>query len=82
MMGRIDVETVRYLFLIQPAKPEEEGREIERRQRRVQQQLQYQAGPAQAEAPKPVRAGAKVGRNDLCPCGSGKKYKKCCGKGT
>lgn len=24
--------------------------------------------------------GAKVGRNDLCPCGSGKKYKKCCGK--
>jgi hypothetical protein len=26
-----------------------------------------------------VRAEAKVGRNDLCPCGSGKKYKKCCG---
>ena len=23
----------------------------------------------------------KVGRNDLCPCGSGKKYKKCCGRG-
>lgn len=22
----------------------------------------------------------KIGRNDLCPCGSGKKYKKCCGK--
>jgi preprotein translocase subunit SecA len=82
MMGRIDVETVRYLFLIQPAKPEEEAREIERRQKRLQQQLQYQAGPAQAEAPKPVRAGAKVGRNDLCPCGSGKKYKKCCGKGA
>ena len=35
--------------------------------------------PAQAEAPKPVRAGAKVGRNDPCPCGSGKKYKKCHG---
>ena len=33
------------------------------------------------EAPKPVkRAEAKVGRNDLCPCGSGKKYKKCCGE--
>lgn len=27
-----------------------------------------------------IRAGAKVGRNDPCPCGSGKKYKKCCGK--
>ena len=26
-------------------------------------------------------AGAAVGRNDPCPCGSGKKYKKCCGKG-
>jgi preprotein translocase subunit SecA len=80
MMGRIDNETTRYLFLIQPARPEEEAREIERRQRRQQQQLQYQAGPAQAEAPKPVRTGAKVGRNDPCPCGSGKKYKKCCGK--
>jgi preprotein translocase subunit SecA len=79
MMGRIDTETVRYLFLVQPARPEEEAREIERRQRRQQQQLQFQAGAAQAEAPKPVRTGAKVGRNDPCPCGSGKKYKKCHG---
>ena len=71
---------MRYLFLIQPAKPEDEAREIERRQRRQQQELQYQAGPAQAEAPKPVRTGAKVGRNDPCPCGSGKKYKKCHGQ--
>src|SRR5713226_4378519 len=55
MMARIDTETVRYLFLVQPARTE-------------------------AEAPRPVRAGAKIGRNDPCPCGSGKKYKKCCGK--
>jgi preprotein translocase subunit SecA len=55
------------------------AREMERRQQRQQQNLQYQTGPAQAEAPKPVRAGAKVGRNDPCPCGSGKKYKKCHG---
>jgi preprotein translocase subunit SecA len=55
------------------------AREIERRQQRQQKDLQYQAGAAQAEAPKPVRAGAKVGRNDPCPCGSGKKYKKCHG---
>ena len=27
-----------------------------------------------------IRIGAKIGRNDSCPCGSGKKYKKCCGK--
>ncbi|HKV63080.1 MAG TPA: preprotein translocase subunit SecA [Candidatus Acidoferrum sp.] len=55
------------------------ARDIERRQQRQQKDLQYQAGPAQAEAPRPVRAGAKVGRNDPCPCGSGKKYKKCHG---
>ena len=29
---------------------------------------------------KPVKVGQKVGRNDPCPCGSGKKYKQCCGK--
>ena len=28
----------------------------------------------------PKIAGKNIGRNDLCPCGSGKKYKKCCGK--
>ena len=80
MMGRIDTETVRYLFLVQPARPEDEAKEIERRQRRQQQEMQMQAGAAQqTEAPKPVRTGAKVGRNDPCPCGSGKKYKKCHG---
>jgi len=55
------------------------ARAMERKQERQQKELQYQTGPAQAEAPKPVRAGAKVGRNDPCPCGSGKKYKKCHG---
>ena len=29
--------------------------------------------------PAPVRSGSKVGRNEPCPCGSGRKYKKCCG---
>jgi preprotein translocase subunit SecA len=57
----------------------EVARQLERKQQRQQQDLQYQTGPAQAEPPKPVRAGAKVGRNDPCPCGSGKKYKKCHG---
>ncbi|RKY25890.1 MAG: preprotein translocase subunit SecA [Planctomycetota bacterium] len=32
------------------------------------------------EKPQPIRAKKKVGRNDPCPCGSGKKYKKCCGR--
>jgi preprotein translocase subunit SecA len=79
LMNRIDTEAVRFLFLMQPAKPQDEAKQIEERQRRQQKNLQFQAGPAQAEAPKPVRSGAKVGRNDPCPCGSGKKYKKCHG---
>jgi preprotein translocase subunit SecA len=37
------------------------------------------AQEAQAKA-RPVRTGPKVGRNDPCPCGSGKKYKQCCGR--
>jgi preprotein translocase subunit SecA len=36
--------------------------------------------PPAGQAPKPAQAGPKVGRNDPCPCGSGKKYKKCCGE--
>jgi preprotein translocase subunit SecA len=79
LMNRIDTEAVRFLFLMQPAKPQEEAKQIEQRQLRQTRNLQFQAGPAQAEAPKPVRSGAKVGRNDPCPCGSGKKYKKCHG---
>jgi preprotein translocase subunit SecA len=35
---------------------------------------------AAMEKAKPIRSGPKVGRNDPCPCGSGKKYKQCCGK--
>ena len=38
-----------------------------------------QKAEAQVKA-KPARTGPKVGRNDPCPCASGKKYKQCCGK--
>jgi preprotein translocase subunit SecA len=38
-----------------------------------------EASEAMSKA-KPVKTGPKVGRNDPCPCGSGKKYKQCCGK--
>ena len=62
-----------------PARLPDFARALERKQERQTKDLQYQTGAAQAEAPKPVRAGAKVGRNDPCPCGSGKKYKKCHG---
>jgi preprotein translocase subunit SecA len=39
-----------------------------------------EAAASVAEKAKPVRTGPKVGRNDPCPCGSGKKYKYCCGR--
>jgi preprotein translocase subunit SecA len=39
-----------------------------------------EAAAAVAEKAKPVRTGPKVGRNDPCPCGSGKKFKHCCGR--
>jgi len=40
---------------------------------------QYNNPPSE-EKQRPIRVAAKVGRNDPCPCGSGKKYKKCCGQ--
>jgi uncharacterized protein YecA (UPF0149 family) len=40
--------------------------------------LQF-AGGDSSSGSKTVLRGAKVGRNEPCPCGSGKKYKKCCG---
>jgi hypothetical protein len=47
-------------------------------------QLEVPLAPAQPPGtpvtPKPYRAAPKFGRNDPCPCGSGKKYKKCCGQ--
>ncbi|MDL2205575.1 preprotein translocase subunit SecA [Eubacteriales bacterium OttesenSCG-928-N13] len=40
------------------------------------------AGGSESAEKKPVKVDKKVGRNDHCPCGSGKKYKECCGKPT
>lgn len=42
-----------------------------------QEDLPFQSGEAK---PEPVRKGVRIGRNDPCPCGSGKKYKHCCGR--
>ncbi len=44
-------------------------------------QAAAQAGQAEKQKPMPLHAEKKVGRNDPCPCGSGKKYKNCHGKG-
>ena len=40
------------------------------------------AQPHQSAPQTPVKVGKKIGRNDPCPCGSGKKYKNCCGRNT
>ena len=50
---------------------------FQRRKRRELEQARM-AGAGEATVQQVVR-GEKVGRNDPCPCGSGKKYKKCCG---
>jgi len=52
-------------------------------QRKKQRELEAasMAGAGDTSQPMQRRTGEKVGRNDPCPCGSGKKYKKCCGAG-
>ncbi len=55
-------------------------RNIQRKKEKELADLQFVGGDGgAASASKQVIRGAKVGRNDPCPCGSGKKYKKCCG---
>jgi preprotein translocase subunit SecA len=53
-------------------------RNIQRKKERELAELQFVGGDG-SSAPKQAAAGQKVGRNDPCPCGSGKKYKKCHG---
>jgi preprotein translocase subunit SecA len=53
-------------------------RNIQRKKEKELEQLQFAGGEATL-AQQPVISHNKVGRNDPCPCGSGKKYKKCCG---
>ena len=72
MIDSIREDTVRMIFLAQVRTREEPKRE----------QVAKETGTAGASdgsvAPTPKRAGNRPGPNDPCPCGSGKKYKKCC----
>jgi preprotein translocase subunit SecA len=54
-------------------------RNIQRKKDKELAQLQFAGGDSTTGDKQPVVKGTKVGRNDPCPCGSGKKYKKCCG---
>jgi preprotein translocase subunit SecA len=81
MKERIEDDIVKTLFRLEPAS----GEQVEQRRRREAapaQRFQFSAPPKTSVPQAPatvVRKGEKVGRNDPCPCGSGKKYKKCHG---
>lgn len=59
----------------------ERFRERERRQRGYGGQAPGEEGESLPPV-EPIRGDAKPKRNEPCPCGSGKKYKQCCGKGA
>jgi preprotein translocase subunit SecA len=71
MNNAIKEETVRRMFLVRLAPKQEVKRE------KVAKEISTGAADGTVK-PQPVRKAKKVGPNDPCPCGSGKKYKKCC----
>jgi preprotein translocase subunit SecA len=75
LSGRIESEVVSRLFKIQIAREDSVRKKMTLRPTR----LRYNRGDGGEEKPKPVVRTKKIGRNDPCICGSGKKYKKCCG---
>ena len=75
MIGRIKMDTLEKLCLVRIQK-EEEVEEIRQKQKQDYVLSRGEDTPANQTI---KRESVKVGRNDPCPCGSGKKYKKCCG---
>jgi preprotein translocase subunit SecA len=85
MVERVKLQTVSNLMRVRVVNQEEVARlEEEQRRRREEAQLRMNrlsGGEGAPQQAQPVRRdGDKIGRNALCPCGSGKKYKRCCGK--
>ena len=74
MVDSIREDTVRMIFLAQLRTKEEPKRE------KVAKETGASGADDGSLKKEPVRVGKKIGRNDPCPCGSGLKYKKCCGK--
>jgi preprotein translocase subunit SecA len=86
MLDRIDTTTIRTLFNLQVVAEQAPEQLQQRRQRRPTSmtftgpnQGATAAGEEAARTKTVTRDQPKVGRNETCPCGSGKKYKKCCG---
>jgi preprotein translocase subunit SecA len=76
MIDRVKEETLGILYRIQIAEPEK----IDDYRQPKQQQLAFSGGGESQQKKPAKRSAKKIGRNAPCPCGSGKKYKKCCGK--
>ena len=80
MISTMKNQTVSTLFRLQLVRDEEVA-ELEREQRQQRQPMQLSRGADEGDEHKPFsREGDKVGRNADCPCGSGQKYKRCCGR--
>jgi preprotein translocase subunit SecA len=79
LMARIEEDTLRFLFLLQPVQEEKQVEQIEKRRRRQEFMMSNQSNGDEGSARQAKRDAGKVGRNDPCPCGSGKKFKKCHG---
>jgi preprotein translocase subunit SecA len=79
LMNRIDEDSLRFLFLLQPVEEKKIEEQIERKQKRQEMILNQVGGEGEAGLHQVKRDSPKVGRNDPCPCGSGKKFKKCHG---
>ena len=79
LMNRIEEDTIRFLFLLQPVEEKKQAEQIERKRRRQEAIMSNQGNGDEGPARQVKRDSAKVGRNDPCPCGSGKKFKKCHG---
>lgn len=82
MLNKINLETVRFLFHVQIKIEDQEELELKKKETELKEERRDIFGNSNEESDRksPVRRDTpKVGRNDPCPCGSGKKYKKCCG---
>jgi preprotein translocase subunit SecA len=79
LIERVKTETLNILFRVQLAQPEPTS--FQEMQREQEKNLVFSGGgDGTPVKKKPVRHDDKVGRNDPCPCGSGKKYKRCHGR--
>ena len=77
MVQAIQEDTVKIMFRL-PLDKQVQRKEMPKVN--AAQERASRAGNTGEGARKPVRAAKKVGRNEPCPCGSGKKYKNCCGR--